>query len=260
MIFLTGDTHGVLEIGRLDPDNFPAGKNLSRKDLVVILGDFGLLWSAPPRAEELKALEKLGNAPWTTLFLDGNHENFSLLNALPEEERFGAPVGVVLPSVLHLRRGYVYTLQGRKCFVFGGARSVDRKGRRSGVSWWREEIPSEEEFRRGLDSLEEEDWKVDWILTHTAPNHILEKTNLLKYLADDPVSAYLDEIYREVEYDRWFCGHLHLNRWFPEDRLHVLRENILNGETEEVVSKKRNSPSLRRLLRSGNAKKPLDGD
>ena len=260
MIFLTGDTHGVLEIGRLNPDNFPAGQSLTRDDLVIILGDFGLLWSDPPRSEELGALEQLENSPWTTLFLDGNHENFSLLKALPGEERFGAPVGVVSAHVFHLRRGYIYTLQNKHCFVFGGARSVDRKGRRSGESWWRQEIPSEEEFRRGLDVLEEADWKVDWILTHTAPNHILKKTNLLKYLAGDPVSAYLDELCREVGYDRWFCGHLHLNRYFPEDRLHVLRENILNGETEKVVSKKRNSPSLRRLLRSIGAKKPLDGD
>lgn len=260
MIFLTGDTHGVLEIGRLRPDNFPAGQNLTRNDLVIILGDFGLLWSDPPRQEELDALGELENSPWTTLFLDGNHENFSLLKALPEEERFGAPVGVVSPHIFHLRRGYVYTLQNRRSFVFGGARSVDRKGRRSGVSWWRQEIPSEEEFRRGLDSLEEADWKVDWILTHTAPDSILEKTHLLKYLAGDPVSAYLDEILREVEYDRWFCGHLHLNRFFPGDRLHVLRENIMNGETEEVVSKKRNTPSLRSLLRSAAAKRPREGD
>ena len=260
MIFLTGDTHGVLEIGRLGPENFPAGQNLNRKDLVIILGDFGLFWSDPPRPEELKALENLENYPWTTLFLDGNHENFPLLKGLPEEERFGAPAGIVSSHVFHLKRGYVYTLQNRQCFVFGGARSVDRKRRRAGVSWWREEIPTEEEFRRGLDSLEAADWKVDWILTHTAPNNILEKTNLLKYLADDPVSAYLDEIIREVRYGRWFCGHLHLNRYFPEDRLHVLRENILNGETEEAVSKKRNGLSFRRLLRSTRAKKPLDGD
>lgn len=260
MIFLTGDTHGVLEIGRLGPENFPAGPKLTRDDLVIILGDFGLFWSDPPRPYELEALEQLENAPWTTLFLDGNHENFSLLKALPEEERYGAPVGVVSPHVFHLRRGYIYTLQNRRCFVFGGARSIDRKRRISGQSWWREEIPSEEEFRRGLDVLEEADWKVDWILTHTAPNHILEKTNLLKYLADDPVSVYLDEICREVEYDRWFCGHLHLNRYFSEDRLHILRENILNGETEEVVSKKRNGPTLRTRLRSIWAKKPLDGD
>lgn len=260
MIFLTGDTHGLLEIDRLGTANFPLGERLGRNDLVVILGDFGLLWSDPPRAEERLALRRLEESPWTTLFVDGNHENFSMLDALPEDERFGAPVGVVSPHVLHLRRGYVYTLAGKRCFVFGGARSVDRKGRTRGRSWWPEEIPSAEEYRRGLDSLEASEWSVDWILTHTAPNHILQALDLHKYLHGDPVSAYLDEIYKEVSYQKWFCGHLHRNSRFAKDRIHVLRENIVNGDTEETVSVERDRPPLRERIRAITRLRPLEGD
>lgn len=260
MIFLTGDTHGVSEMNRFSPRNFPDGQRLSRDDFVIILGDFGLFWSDPPREREIEALATLDAMSWTTLFLDGNHENFNLLNALPEEEKFGAPVGIAASHVFHLKRGYVYTLSGKKCFVLGGARSLDRKGRVLGRSWWREEIPSEEEFRRGLDFLEEKRWTVDWILTHTAPNHILEEMSLYKYLAGDPVSAYLDEIHREVRYDKWFCGHLHQNRFFPEDKLYVLKENIVNGETEEIVSVERNHPSPRERLRAFRGGIPLEGD
>ena len=260
MIFLTGDTHGLLEIGRLGAANFPAGERLTRRDVVVILGDFGLLWSDPPRREERLALGRLEESPWTTLFVDGNHENFPMLHALPEEERFGAPVGVVSPHVLHLRRGYVYTIGGKRCFVFGGARSVDKKSRTPGRSWWPAEIPSAEEYRRGLDSLEASGWSVDWILTHTAPNHILQALDLYKYLAGDPVSAYLDEIHREIAYEKWFCGHLHRNRRFPNDRIHVLRENIVNGDTEEIVSVERDRPPLRERIRAFARLRPLEGD
>ena len=80
MIYLTGDTHGVYGMDRFSPDNFPAGEELSRDDLMVILGDFGLFWSDPPSEGERKELERLSSRPWTTLFLEGNHENFTLLD------------------------------------------------------------------------------------------------------------------------------------------------------------------------------------
>jgi len=260
MMFLTGDTHGLLEIEKLRANNFPLGESLTRDDLVVVLGDFGLLWNDPPRRDELRALEELEASPWTTLFVDGNHENFRLLRALPEEERFGAPVGVISPHVLHLRRGYVYILGGKRCFVFGGARSVDRHRRTAGKSWWPEEIPSAAEYRRGLDSLEAESWKVDWILTHTAPNHILRALDLYKFLAGDPVSTYLDEIYREVAYEKWFCGHLHRNKVFRDDRIVVLRENIVDGRTGEIVSIRRDRTPLRDRVRALARLRPLEGD
>ncbi len=260
MVFLTGDTHGILEMKKFAPGNFPQGQTLSRDDFVIILGDFGLFWSDPPLDQELEELAKLEAMPWTTLFLDGNHENFDLLDSLPEEKKFGAPAGVAAPHVFHLKRGYVYSIGGRKCFVFGGAKSLDRNGRTAGKSWWRREIPSEEEYRRGLDSLEKEDWSVDWVLTHTAPNAILRKTNLYKYLEGDPVSAYLDEIQRETRYEKWFCGHIHRNRFFQEDRFFVLKENIINGETGETVSLRHDRPSFREYIRRCQAGKPLEGD
>lgn len=260
MICLTGDTHGAKGMMRFSPLNFPAGEGLTRDDFVIILGDFGLLWGNPPTERESEELERLSSMAWTTLFLDGNHENFDLLDGLPTEERFGAPVAVAAPHVFHLKRGYVYTLGVKKCFVFGGARSLDRRERTPGRSWWRREIPSEEEYRRGLDSLEEVDWRVDWILTHTAPDGVLRRTHIGKYLDGDPVSVYLEEIRKGTEYERWFCGHLHRNHWFPEERLQILRENIIDGSTGEVLSVIRNGPSFMERLRAFRGKIPLDGD
>lgn len=146
MVFLTGDTHGILEMKKFVPGNFPQGQMLTRDDFVIILGDFGLFWNNPPLDQELEELAKLEAMPWTTLFLDGNHENFDLLDSLPEEKKFGAPAGIAAPHVFHLKRGYVYSIGGRKCFAFGGAKSLDRDGRTAGKSWWRREIPSEEEY------------------------------------------------------------------------------------------------------------------
>ena len=227
---------------------------------MIVLGDFGLLWSEPPTDREASELRRIESLPWTTLFLDGNHENFTLLNALPEEERWGAPVGVVSPRVLHLKRGYVYTLQGKRCFVLGGAASVDRAWRIPGRSWWREEIPSLEEFARGRAALERADWSVDWILTHTAPNAVLQAMDLDKYLSGDPVSDYLDELCARATYNRWYCGHLHRDRVFDDGRFVVVGEGIVEGESGTFLVLDRGRPGLRERLREMGARRPREGD
>ena len=109
MIYVTGDKHKI-GINELSDQNFPEGRNLTRTDYVVITGDFGLLWNNPPDENELKWLEWLSNKSWTTLVVDGNHENFDLMDNLDETSMFGNPVGIICPNVYHLKRGYVLLL------------------------------------------------------------------------------------------------------------------------------------------------------
>ena len=45
-IFLTGDIHGNNSIEKLDDEHFDS-TGLTRDDYVIILGDFGLVWSDP---------------------------------------------------------------------------------------------------------------------------------------------------------------------------------------------------------------------
>ena len=67
MVYLTGDTHG-------DLDRFRHGRLrwLGKRDIVVVLGDFGFVWDGS--AEEQKKLDWLRKRPYTLLFLDGSHE------------------------------------------------------------------------------------------------------------------------------------------------------------------------------------------
>lgn len=108
-IFVTGDLHGEEGISRLSAKNWPVGRRLTKEDVVLVAGDFGLAFSGDKT--ENHWLDWLEEKQWTTLFIDGNHENFPLLLSYPEEERFSGPVGVLRPSVLHLRkRGHIYTI------------------------------------------------------------------------------------------------------------------------------------------------------
>ena len=44
MILITGDLHGEHDIQKFSVSCFPLQKQLSRKDYVIICGDFGLVW------------------------------------------------------------------------------------------------------------------------------------------------------------------------------------------------------------------------
>lgn len=228
-IIVTGDIHGN-PFQRLNVENFPEGKTYTKEDYVIILGDFGLVWDNS--AMEHSCLDWLENKPWTTLFIDGNHENYDLLNKFPIEEWGGGRVQKIRSSVIHLLRGEVYDIGGYKFLAMGGARSHDIQDgvlevgdprikiwkkddfklfRINHISWWEEEIPNEEERKNALKNLAENDYKVDYILTHEAPSSDVILMDHLLYHPDE-YSKWLEmEIRQKVKYKKWFFGHYHLN-------------------------------------------------
>jgi hypothetical protein len=92
MIYLTGDTHG--DLSRLTSANWPKGKSLSKRDYLIILGDFGVLWNPKEDSSSKYWLNWLSKKPWTTLFLDGNHENFDLV------DNFSAAIELLVTNTL----------------------------------------------------------------------------------------------------------------------------------------------------------------
>ena len=188
-LHITGDCHGDFQ--RFTTRNFPQLKGMDRDDCVIICGDHGGVW-AGEQADGHK-LDWLEAKPFTTLFVDGNHENFDLLNAYPEQVWHGGKVHVVRPHVLHLMRGQVFEIGGLTWFTMGGAASHDiedgildpaapdferrywelrrmnARFRVLGRSWWPEEMPSEAEYAEAETNLDRAGWCVDCVLTHCAP-------------------------------------------------------------------------------------------
>ncbi len=205
MIYVTGDTHIDHDIHKLNTSNFAEQKNLTKNDYVIICGDFGGVWD-DSKADKYWQ-EWLSSRNFTTLFVDGNHENFDLLKQYPVTERFGGPVQEIAPTVYHLCRGGVFHIDGAKFFVMGGAASHDKMFRREGVSWWREEIPSNQEMLFGMDNLRKEGWSVDYILTHCAPNALEAK--MAPWYEQDLLTSYLQQVMERCEYKHWYFGHYH---------------------------------------------------
>lgn len=91
MIYITGDCHG--DFRKFNIELFPEQREMTKNDYVIICGDFGGVWMRDTESEQEKWwMDWLEEKPYTTLFVDGNHENFDRLYSYPEEEWHGGLV------------------------------------------------------------------------------------------------------------------------------------------------------------------------
>ena len=124
MIYITGDTHS--DFSRFDIDKFFIQEEMTKNDYVIICGDFGGVWNYLVESTYEKCwLDWLNERNFTTLFVDGNHENFTRLYKYPVEEWHSGKVHKIRDSVLHLIRGEIFDIDNKKFFAFGGAKSHD---------------------------------------------------------------------------------------------------------------------------------------
>ena len=210
MLFITGDTHGRYDFAKL-LRFAKAHPELTKKDCLIVAGDFGAVWDAKTWEEDLLPYEEL---PFTVLFVDGNHENFDLLDAFPVQEWKGGKVHFVKPTVIHLMRGQVYEIEGKTLFTFGGATSTDRYTRTEGVSWWAREAPTYEELDEGIANLKRYNHTVDYIVTHSCDEKALWYPPLRERgvkMETFPENRMLSLFEDTVRYKHWYFGHYHMD-------------------------------------------------
>lgn len=245
---MTGDTHGNW-MKRLNVDSFPEQKEMTKEDIVVVAGDYGL-WD--DSKSEKYALDWLEDKPFTTVFVDGNHENHDMLDSMPVEEWHGGKVHFIRPSIIHLMRGQVYEIEDKTFFTFGGASSHDiRDGilepsdphfkrkkkqldrnramyRINHVSWWKRELPNQDEMDEGLANLEKYGNKVDYIVTHSPYTSVMRQmdggSGLYK---KDVLTDYLQKIKQTVDFQHWFFGHMHVNKTWYWEKSSCIYEQII---------------------------------
>ena len=251
MIYITGDTHS--DFSRFTEENFPIQSEMTKDDYIIICGDFGGVWTFEEECRrEKEALDWLNNKNFTTLFVDGNHENYTRLYNYPIEEWKGGKVHKIRDSVLHLMRGEIFDIDNKKIFAFGGARSHDIQDgilnldeeekiyeyRKRGAyfrirdfSWWDLELPTNQEMENGIENLEKVNYKVDYIISHCCPTSIQALINPI--YKRDILTDYLQQISEKCTFKKWYFGHYHdykqVNSQFT-----LLYENIVPLEYESI--------------------------
>jgi hypothetical protein len=233
-VFVCGDIHGASDISKLWGISWPEGRSLSRDDHLIILGDFGLIWSDPAAKDAAFWLDWLECRPWTTLFIDGNHENHDLIDALPVSEWHGGKVHVLPnhPHLIHLMRGQAYTSDSHGTwFTMGGARSQDRQWRTEGRTWWSREMPSDEEYETALASLERIAWQPDYVFTHDCPSSLLRHA-MPWFLSHPEYTPETDRLTDFLQYADDHLDHRHLRRWYSG---HYHHDTVLGNDPTHVV-------------------------
>lgn len=225
MIFRTGDTHGDFE--RIV--DFCESMNTTKEDILIVLGDAGINYYLSGIDELLKRfLDKL---PITIFCIHGNHEQRPYeIGTYEEMEWHGGIVYVEKehPSILFAKDGEIYDFNGKKAIAIGGAYSVDKFYRVArGFAWFKNEQPSDEIKQYVEQQLDTVDWKVDYVLSHTAPLKYEPTEVFLSGInqsrVDKATEEWLDMIENRLDYKKWYCGHYHTEKKI--DKIEFMFEN-----------------------------------
>lgn len=221
-VHITGDLHG-------DAERLTSYTKTIPGDIVIIAGDFGIIWH-DATDKKLDALQKDAEGKNINyLFIDGNHENFNLLNQYPVTQIYGAKAGMIRPNIFHLKRGNIYTILGHTYFCFGGALSIDKGYRKAFISWWPEEECNSADRRTAIKNLEKINYRPEYIITHTAPKDILKLIKELQpiYEIQDKTQDFLASLYLKIMQENpdlkmWFFGHFHIDYSAPKKKITCL--------------------------------------
>ena len=105
-LILSGDTHGTFDLDKIITFFQKQNTTYTKEDYLIICGDTGICGYS--ETEEAKVRHILRNLPVTTLFIDGNHEDFEKLNAFPVEKWHGGNVHFIEKDIIHLMRGHIF--------------------------------------------------------------------------------------------------------------------------------------------------------
>ena len=213
MIYITGDTHGNFQ--RIK--EFCQEQQTTTNDYLIILGDAGINYFGD---HDNKLKEELTKIPITFLCVYGNHEErpeniktyqeINLFDGIMYQEKN-------YPNLLFFKDSEVYTILNKKVLVIGGAFSVNKDLMiERGYKWFKDEQPSELIKKQTLNNLKENNYQVDYILSHTCPYKYLPYEMFYVGVNQDKVDQstekFLDLIEKLTDYHKWYCGHFHTDK------------------------------------------------
>ena len=162
-ILLSGDSH--CDINHLKA--ISARMEKFECDKAFVLGDFGW-W--PKDKQGKKFIEACSKLDFPIYFLRGNHEDCEDLEKHEEYPDFNDEGFIVTaPNVFYAPTGFRWKWDGVKFLSVGGAYSIDRRYRTKFISWFPQEIITQEDMKKIQVTDISLKTEMDVILSHDAP-------------------------------------------------------------------------------------------
>lgn len=226
MIYITGDTHRDFSHIELFCETYDTSKD----DIMIVLGDACINYFGAMRDDLTKRY--LTYLPITFFCIHGNHEirPYNVSGYQPETFCGGlAYVDPRYPNQVFAIDGQKYTFDGKQCLVIGGAYSIDKPRRTPNRDWWPDEQPDDTVKKYVGQVLDASSWRVDVVLSHTCPLRYEPReaflSNIDQKTVDKTTEKWLGEIESMLDYDKWYCGHYHINKTI--DRVRFLANDII---------------------------------
>ncbi len=241
--FITGDKHR--NFNRVK--EFCRDMNTRRKDVLIVLGDTGFNYYDDKRDDELK--KEISALNITLFSLHGNKENRPQNVGTYGVRSFcGGKVYYEpkYPNIYFAIDGEIYTFEGKKYMVVGGAHSVDKmRCLEEGTPFWYDEMPDDTVKATVEKNLQNEENKIYGMLTHTCPIDYLptemfmstrqnasikrkprkaKSKKLFKPDIDRSTEIWLGELEKKLDYEVWFCGHYHIDKQI--DKIQMMCHDI----------------------------------
>lgn len=212
-IAFVGDLHGRLD-AFIHTTNLAAAAGAST---IIQTGDFGFHHPADLELLQLIVDERTPGVDYR--IIDGNHEDFTLLNPDATEPT------ALTRSITHMPRGLRDTIAGINMLFLGGATSTDRKWRTEGVNWFPTEHITDAQIDRAITAAGTGTSTVDILVTHdtgsAAFTALAAGSDHAQNKAADPLSqadrAHIDRVLTAVHPAVHVHGHHHTRFAAPLD-------------------------------------------
>ena len=97
--------------------------------------------------------------------------------------------------------------------------------------WWKQELPTTDDYRTAGKTLEHCGYSVDYVLTHTAPQRIIRQMGYSPDIRDQELCGYLDWLNDTLRFRHWYFGHFHEDRTVDDRHTCLNQRLIALGET-----------------------------
>lgn len=145
------------------------------------------------------------------------------MSKFPEINKYGGRVRSIADNISYMLRGNIYFIDGFSFFAFGGGYSNPQH---QPSLWQEQEVPSHFEIQFARNTLSKSNYSIDYIITHSAPNDILNQINISPFFSDTEFTDFLSFIYHNVKYKKWFCGHYHIDASLNNNTFSIVYDKI----------------------------------